>query len=385
MVVDADVLAREVVAPGSEGLAEVARVLGPEVIAADGSLDRDAVGRLVFADDARRRALESVTHPLVAARTREIVSRAPRDAIVVHDVPLIVELNMAASYHLVLVVDAPEEVRVARLTQSRGMSEDDARARIAAQATRAQREAAADVWIDTSQPYDQVSHDVQRLWSQRLVPFEANVRARLGRRTSGPAVLRPHDPDWRRQARRLQARVAAAAGGLGRGVEHIGSTAVPGLAAKPVLDLQLAVASLTDDAERRALVERLCAAGFPGDGSWQYDRPKPVDPDPLRWRKLYHRTADPGGLPVHLHVRELGSPGWRYALLTRDWWRADAGARQDYERLKRTLAREHAHETSSAAYADAKEPWFTEAFSRAQAWATRTGWVPPDCRWSRIP
>ena len=121
-VVDADVLAREVVAPGSEGLAAVVQEFGPEVLAPDGALDRTALAAVVFGDDGRRRALEAITHPLIAHRTGELVAAAPDDAVLVHDVPLLVEKRMGAGYHLVVVVDAPVEDRVRRLV-GRGMPE----------------------------------------------------------------------------------------------------------------------------------------------------------------------------------------------------------------------------------------------------------------------
>lgn len=378
VLVDADALARDVLAPGSDGLRAVVERFGPQVLTGDGALDRAVLARLAFADPDRRRALEAITHPLIAARTAAAFAAAPPDAVVVHDVPLLVELAMGDRYHLVVVVDAPEQLRVARLA-GRGMAPDDARARIRAQATTEQRRAAADVWLDNSLDPDGLARDADRLWDDRLVPFERAVRARQGRRSGreGPARLVPHDPTWAPQAARLAARIARAAGPVGAGVDHVGSTSVPGLAAKPVLDLQLGVRGLADDAARAALVERLCEAGFPGDGAWQQDEPQDDEPDPRRWRKLYHRTADPGSLPVHLHVREAGSPGWRLALLTRDWWRADAQARAEYEAFKRATAAEHTGDPTTEGYAAAKEPWFTSAWPRARDWAERTGWRAP--------
>lgn len=378
VVVDADALAREVLAPASDGLAAVAAEFGPGVLAPDGALDRAALAAAAFSRDERRRALEAITHPRIAARTRELFAAAAPDALVVHDVPLLVEKGMGPAYHLVVVIDAPVQVRVRRLSETRGMSDQDARARIRVQASPAQRRAAADVWIGTDRPKEEVAADVDRLWHGRLLPFERNVRTRTGCRSSvkGPARLVLHDLAWAADAARLTARVAVAAGAAGRGVEHIGSTAVPGLAAKPVLDLQLAVDTLADDRARGQLVDRLCAAGFPGDGSWQQDVPKAPDLAPTAWRKLYHRSADPGSLPVHLHVREHGSPGWRWALLTRDWWRADDAARQRYQELKWSLAARYAGDTSSLRYAEAKEPWFAAASGPAEEWADRIGWAP---------
>lgn len=170
VVVDADALAREVVAPGTEGLAEVVAEFGPSVLAADGSLDRAALAQVVFGDDERRRALEAITHPLIARRTGELVAAAPDDAVLVHDVPLLVEKGMGAGYDLVVVVDAPVEVRVRRLV-GRGLPEDDARRRIASQATTEQRRAAADVWLDNDGTAEDLLAAVDRLWDERLVPL----------------------------------------------------------------------------------------------------------------------------------------------------------------------------------------------------------------------
>ncbi len=192
-VVDADVLAREVVAPGSEGLAAVVQEFGPEVLAPDGALDRTALAAVVFGDDGRRRALEAITHPLIAHRTGELVAAAPDDAVLVHDVPLLVEKRMGAGYHLVVVVDAPVEDRVRRLV-GRGMPEDDARRRIASQADDEQRRAAADVWLENAGTPQQLERAVDRLWDERLVPFrDLLVSGRpAARRTRGGGA--PGDP-----------------------------------------------------------------------------------------------------------------------------------------------------------------------------------------------
>jgi dephospho-CoA kinase len=169
-VVDSDAIARAVLEPGSPGLAAVVAAFGSGVLAADGSLDRAALGALVFADDERRRSLEAITHPRIARLTAEQMAAAAPDAVVVHDVPLLVELGMADRYDLVVVVDAPVDVRVERVVRTRGSSEADARARVAAQATTEQRRAVADVWIDTDRDRADVEADVDRLWSDRLAP-----------------------------------------------------------------------------------------------------------------------------------------------------------------------------------------------------------------------
>src|SRR5262245_3176000 len=147
IVIDADALAREVVEPGTDGLAEVVAEFGPDVLTPTGELDRPALGRLVFADPQRRQALEGLIHPRVRARSAEIIASAPADAVVVNDIPLLVETGQAKNFPLVIVVLASEQTRVDRLARDRGMSEQDARARIAAQATDEQRRAVADVVI----------------------------------------------------------------------------------------------------------------------------------------------------------------------------------------------------------------------------------------------
>jgi dephospho-CoA kinase len=167
VVIDADALAREVLEPGTDGLREVVRAFGEQVLRADGSLDRAALAAVVFADADRLRQLEQITHPRIAARTSELVADAAADAVVVHDVPLLVEKGMAPAYDLVVVVDAPVEQRVRRLV-ARGMSEPDARARISAQATVEQRRAVADVWVDNGGSTDDLIEQVDRIWHDRL-------------------------------------------------------------------------------------------------------------------------------------------------------------------------------------------------------------------------
>ena len=169
VVVDADRIAREVLAPGTPGLAAVVTEFGPGVEAPDGSLDRAALAGVVFADDAARQRLDALVHPLVRQRTAELVAAAPHDAVVVNDVPLLVETGQAGSYDLVLVVEADVETRVARLI-GRGLSEADAHARIAAQATDEQRRAAADVVLDNSGTPEQLAEQVDRFWTERVAP-----------------------------------------------------------------------------------------------------------------------------------------------------------------------------------------------------------------------
>ncbi len=150
VVVDADLLAREVVAPGTEGLRRVVEEFGADVLAADGSLDRPALGAIVFGDEPARRRLEAIVHPLVRARAREVERAAPEGAVVVHDIPLLAETGQADRFDAVLVVDVPVETQVARMVEQRGMSAEEARARIAAQATRERRLAVATHVIDNT-------------------------------------------------------------------------------------------------------------------------------------------------------------------------------------------------------------------------------------------
>jgi dephospho-CoA kinase len=175
VVIDADALAREVVRPGTDGLAEVVAEFGPGVLTETGELDRPAMGRLVFADEERRRTLERIIHPRVGMRSMEIVSAAPPDAVVVNDVPLLVETDQAGAYELVIVVLAPEAIRIERVVRTRGLSEADARARIAAQATDEQRRAAADVVIVNDDTLDELRERVDAAWRNEILPRLARV------------------------------------------------------------------------------------------------------------------------------------------------------------------------------------------------------------------
>ena len=164
VVIDSDVLARKAVARGTEGLAEVVSAFGPGVLTPSGDLDRPALGRLVFADQAARVRLETIVHPRVRRRAAEIESAAAPDAVVVHDVPLLVETGQADRFDAVVVVDVPEEIQVERLVRLRGMAGEDARARIAAQASRTERLAAATVVVDNAGSLDELRNRVDEVW-----------------------------------------------------------------------------------------------------------------------------------------------------------------------------------------------------------------------------
>jgi dephospho-CoA kinase len=143
VVVDSDTLAREVVEPGTPGLAAVVEAFGPGVLTADGRLDRPALGAVVFGDQPARRRLEGILHPLIRARAAELEAAAPAGTVVVHDIPLLVETGQADRFDAVVVVDVPVETQVARMVRDRGMSREDALARVKAQASREERLAVA--------------------------------------------------------------------------------------------------------------------------------------------------------------------------------------------------------------------------------------------------
>ncbi|MEU5946670.1 dephospho-CoA kinase [Micromonospora sp. NPDC047465] len=367
VVIDADQVAREVVAPGTDGLAEIVAAFSDRVLDAGGALDRAALGAVVFADEAARRRLEGIIHPRVRARTAELAAAAVPDAIVVNDVPLLVEVGLAPTYHLVVVVQTAVATRLARLARDRGMDRAEAERRIAAQADDARRRAAADVVLTNDGSLADLHAAVDALWQERLLPYEANLRERRPVRPHR-VVLTEADPTWPQQYARLAARIRHAIAPADLRIDHIGSTAVPGLAAKDVIDIQLTVPTLAD--ADGPLAERLAAAGFPRlPGDW-WDNPRL--PGSGRWEKRLHGSADPGR-PVYLHVRAVDSPGWRYALLMRDHLRADPDQRAAYLLLKRELA---ASAPDSATYTTAKDPWFDEEHLRAEEWAAQTGWRP---------
>ncbi|MEU4763184.1 dephospho-CoA kinase [Actinosynnema sp. NPDC023794] len=357
VVIDADLLAREVLEPGTDGLREVVEAFGADVLGADGALNRPALAAKVFGDEQALATLNGITHPRIAARTGELIAAAPADAIVVHDVPLLVEKDMAPLYHLVVIVHADFDQRLVRL-RDRGLPEDDARRRIAAQADDERRRAVADVWLDNSGTPDLVLAQVDALWADRLVRYESNIRLR--RYAGGAPIVVPYDETWPVQAARVAARIRLAAGG--RTVEHIGSTSVPGLAAKDVLDFQLGVTSLAEAAE---LEEALTQAGFPfladAEDSVRNEGDAPED-----WHKRLHAGADPGRR-VNLHVRVEGGPAWHWALRFRDWLRADAAARDEYAAMKLEMAEKHRGDAEGFAYGESKEPWMAAATARVSA------------------
>jgi dephospho-CoA kinase len=363
IVVDGDVISREVVEPGTEGLAKLVDAFGAQILQPDGALDRPALAAIAFSDEDKRQTLNGIVHPLVATRRSELIAAAGEDAVIVEDIPLLVESQMAPMFPLVIIVNADPEVRVKRLIEYRGFSEADARARIAAQATEEQRRLVADVWLDNSGTAGRLIEQARELWYQRILPFAHNLTTRTP--VAGAPELVPADPTWAEQARRIVARLNTTCGHRAVRIDHIGSTAVPGMDAKDVIDVQVTVASLEVADE---LAEDLLRAGYPRVESITSDVPKPGT-DAALWHKRFHASGDPGR-PTNVHIRVDGWPNQRFALLFVDWLTANPGVQADYLAVKRSAA----HHTDMGAYADAKEPWFLDAYQRAWAWADGTGW-----------
>lgn len=175
IVIDADKIAREVVEPGTPGLAEIVETFGAGVLRPDGTLDRERLGSIVFADPGKLKALNEIVHPRVGARAEELQRAAPAGAIVVYDVPLLAENGLAPMYDVVVVVDASEDVRVRRLREFRGMAEEDARARIAAQASREDRLKVADIVIDNEGSLDALDKRVAEVWDDLVARAAAHA------------------------------------------------------------------------------------------------------------------------------------------------------------------------------------------------------------------
>ncbi|MEU5589141.1 dephospho-CoA kinase [Streptomyces chrestomyceticus] len=172
VIVDADKIAREVVEPGTPGLAAVIAEFGEDVLSADGTLDRPKLGAIVFSDPQKLQALNAIVHPLVGARSAELEAAAGPDAVVVHDVPLLTENGLAPLYDLVVVVDATPDTQLDRLVRLRGMAESEAKARMEAQASREKRLAIADLVIDNDGPLEDLEPQVRQVWQ--------NLRDRTG-------------------------------------------------------------------------------------------------------------------------------------------------------------------------------------------------------------
>ena len=356
VVVDGDVISREVVQPGTDGLAALVEHFGEGILLPDGALDRPALATIAFSDETNRQKLNGIVHPLVARRRSELIAAAAEDAVIVEDIPLLVESGMAPLFPPVVMVHADAGLRLSRWMEYRGFTEADATARIAAQATEEQRRVVADVWLDNSGSEGQLVGQARELWYGRVLPFAHNVARRVP--TPDPVALVAPDPTWPDQAARAAARLRTACGHRAVRVDHVGSTAVAGMDARDIIDLQVTVTSM-DLADEMA--DELLRSGYP--------RVDAITADPSHggdkalWLKRFHASADPGR-PTHIHIRVDGDPNQRFALLFVDWLNANAAARTDYLAVKRAgdsvgLAR-----------------WFFEAYRRAADWADATGWVP---------
>jgi len=168
VLIDGDALAREVVARGTPGLAQVVEEFGSDLLTTDGDLDRAALGRIVFADEAARRRLEAITHPLIFERYAELEAAAPPDAVVVHDIPLLAEggAERAATFDEVIVVDVPVQLQVERMMRDRGWTREEAESRIAAQASREDRLAIATYVIDNTGTLDDLRARVEEVYAE---------------------------------------------------------------------------------------------------------------------------------------------------------------------------------------------------------------------------
>ena len=364
-LVDADVIAREVVQPGSPGLASVVAAFGDEVLDEHGALNRPKLASIVFGDPEARRRLNAVVHPLVGQRTAELVAASADDAVLVQDIPLLVEGSLAPSFALVVVVHATVEERVRRLVADRGMTAEDARARIAAQADDAARRAAADVWLDNSGTPDTVLAEVDRLWHERLRPFEANLRLDRPPPPAPPRLVEPNI-EWPAQYARLAARIRHAVGDVAMAVAHVGPTSVPGLPAPDLLHIQLGVPPELADELRQALR----SAGFvrASEASPASDTVLALDSEVGVTRT--YASADPGR-PAELLVRPVDSAGYRNALLQRDWLRAEPKAREEYIAATRRDGAAGGQDTAG-------QGWWVGARIAADRWARHTGWRIPE-------
>jgi dephospho-CoA kinase len=365
VIIDADVIAREVVEPGTEGLAALVAAFGDDILSPDGALDRPTLAAKAFQDDEARKTLNGIVHPLVGKRRAEIIAAVPEDSVVVEDIPLLVESAMAPLFPLVIIVYADAQTRVKRLVEQRGMTEDDARARIAAQADDEQRRAVADVWLDNSSTPEALAERAREVWNDRILPFAHNLGARQV--VAPPQRVTPADPTWATQAGRIVARVQAACGAKALRVDHVGPTAVPGLAARDVIEIQVTVESLAVADE---VAGALLAPGYPRidditDDDAMPDARSTVErfdhsDDPGLWHKRVHASADPGR-PTYVQLRVDGWPNQQYALLLADWMVANLDVRDEYQ---------------AAAHADTDERWLRDAYRRAWHWAERVGWRP---------
>lgn len=173
--IDADQLAREVVARGTDGLKQIVEMFGKDVLLEDGSLDRAKLGAIVFGDELKRLALNAIVHPLVKQRTKQLLSELPANAIAIYNVPLLVEANVDHDFDYIVTVEAPEDEQVRRLMANRGMTEIEAKARIASQVKPVERAAVADVILNSNQNINLLLKDADSLWRNIQSMAEAKM------------------------------------------------------------------------------------------------------------------------------------------------------------------------------------------------------------------
>ena len=171
--IDADKLAREVVEPGTKGIDQVRQIFGDSVFSSDSSLDRQKLGEIIFNDPQKRLTLEGIIHPLVRQRASQLLAKLPEDSMVIYTVPLLVEANVSLPFDVIVSVEAPEADRVKRLASSRGMSTDQALARIKSQASAIERAAAADYILNSNQPLPSLLSDATALWNKFQIMSQA--------------------------------------------------------------------------------------------------------------------------------------------------------------------------------------------------------------------
>ncbi len=319
VVVDADRIAREVVEPGTPGLAMLVAEFGDDIVGPDGSLDRAVLAARAFVDADRTAALNAITHPLIGERTAELFASAGEDSIVVHDMPLLVESGLAPGYHLVIVVDTPAEVRLARLVEQRGMPEDDARARMSRQASDEERRVVADVLLNNSGERHVAVDLTRALVEVRLRPFEHNLRT--GTPVMGDRTVIPFRPQWAAEAERARVRLRHVVGQFATRIDHVGPTAVDGLDAPDIIDLQVTVPD--SESVDRAL-EALTGAGYVRDRTSE----RPL----LHW-------CDPAR-PLEVSIVQEDEPDHEFALLMAEVIESDPSARAEYQEILRRSNRE---------------------------------------------
>ncbi len=205
IVVDGDVISREVVEPGTEGLTKLVEAFGEQILSDDGSLNRPALAAIAFSDEEKRQTLNGIVHPLVGKRRAELIAEADDDAVIVEDIPLLVESGMAPMFPLVIIVQRRRGSTGEAADRTSRLHRRGCPGRIAAQATEEQRRAVADVWLDNTGSADELVEQARALWHQRILPFEQNLDA--GEPARAQPVLVPYDPSWPDSARRIAARL----------------------------------------------------------------------------------------------------------------------------------------------------------------------------------